>query len=166
MRTCTKCKIEKSIDCFGIDKTKKDGLRPDCKSCRSVRKKPIMTLEEKKQKAKEYAIKNRDSIMMYKEVNRDKLKQQREKNKEAKRLYDKEYKLKNKEKIKENSRKYINENRERMKQKSREYYNNNKEAVRQYQIEYKRKRKEASKNFKNDITIQAHPAGYRLGLDD
>lgn len=52
MRTCTKCKIEKEIVCFGIDKTKKDGLRPDCKQCRSIRTKPKLTLDEIKRKAK------------------------------------------------------------------------------------------------------------------
>lgn len=33
MKTCSKCKIEKEVTEFNKDKSKIDGLRPDCKSC-------------------------------------------------------------------------------------------------------------------------------------
>jgi hypothetical protein len=34
MKTCSTCKIKKSIDNFGKDKSRKDGLNHVCKSCR------------------------------------------------------------------------------------------------------------------------------------
>jgi len=33
MKTCVRCKVEKSIDCFGPDKRNRDGLRSYCKNC-------------------------------------------------------------------------------------------------------------------------------------
>ena len=36
MKTCTKCKIEKSITAFGKAKGYKDGVRAQCKACRTL----------------------------------------------------------------------------------------------------------------------------------
>lgn len=33
MKTCSKCKQEMAIDLFGTDRSKSDGVRPDCKKC-------------------------------------------------------------------------------------------------------------------------------------
>ena len=37
-KTCSKCHKTKPIDEFNIDKTKKDGRRPDCRECRKEQK--------------------------------------------------------------------------------------------------------------------------------
>lgn len=37
MRTCSKCGVEKEPSAFGKHKGTKDGLRPECKDCRSGR---------------------------------------------------------------------------------------------------------------------------------
>lgn len=34
MRICSKCKIEKSLDSFAKDKSRKEGVYPSCKACR------------------------------------------------------------------------------------------------------------------------------------
>jgi 5-methylcytosine-specific restriction endonuclease McrA len=36
VKHCTKCNVEKPLECFPYDKHKFDGLRPQCKSCVSV----------------------------------------------------------------------------------------------------------------------------------
>ena len=36
MKRCSKCGIEKSLDCFNKDKRKKDGVRYCCKDCRKA----------------------------------------------------------------------------------------------------------------------------------
>jgi hypothetical protein len=33
-KICSKCKVEKDICEYSNDKTKKDGLRPECKLCK------------------------------------------------------------------------------------------------------------------------------------
>ena len=33
MKTCSRCKIEKSFDAFGKNKSRKDGYQHRCKSC-------------------------------------------------------------------------------------------------------------------------------------
>lgn len=35
-KTCTKCNLTQSIECFSNDKSKKDGKRPSCKICKSM----------------------------------------------------------------------------------------------------------------------------------
>ena len=51
MKVCSKCKIELNHDCFNVDKTKLDGLRPDCKKCRKkVTQNYISTIEFKERK--------------------------------------------------------------------------------------------------------------------
>lgn len=73
MKTCTKCKIELSLDSFRKDITKKDGLRPSCKKCSKIY--DINYCKENEEKRKEY----RDS------------------RKEAKKEYDINYKKRRKE---------------------------------------------------------------------
>lgn len=80
-KTCTKCKTEKSLSDFRKDITKKDGLRPECKTC--VR-------EYERKKRKEFP-----NFMSYK------LSEFYEKNPEKRKEYRKNYKKRKHEQRKE-----------------------------------------------------------------
>ena len=67
MKKCTKCKVEKEITKFGVDKQRKDGLYPSCKECSKEYRK------ENKDKKKEYYKKNKDKIKEYYKENKDKI---------------------------------------------------------------------------------------------
>lgn len=62
MKTCTKCKTEKSLDAFSLNKRQKDGRQQWCKACLSA-----------------HHFSNRDSILkrhaQYREANRVKLRE-------------------------------------------------------------------------------------------
>lgn len=75
MKTCSKCKIEKSFDNFTKNKIRKDGFELNCRECRKeiYNKNRIDILQKKK----EYHIKNQESILQKKKEycknNRDKI---------------------------------------------------------------------------------------------
>jgi hypothetical protein len=100
MKKCSKCKVEKELDCFVKDKQKYDGLRSSCKDCSNVYNKKYY------KKNKKTKIKKQDPQY---------LKEYRLKNKERIRERDKEYKLKNKEKVSKYQKEY------RHKQKTKDY---------------------------------------------
>jgi len=77
MKTCTKCKVEKNFVEFSKDKSRKDGLFPQCKICKRIDNK------------KTYS-KNRDKIIYNS-------KKWIDNNKEARKEYRRQYNLKNKE---------------------------------------------------------------------
>jgi hypothetical protein len=127
MKACSKCKVPKEEFNFRKDKSKKDGLRPDCKSCSSklrlasIKSKIIETEEQKKVRLE---------------------------NKEKKRLYDIEYRKLNARRIKARGEDYyyevikVNEEiKNKMKDRSREYYYKNKESMNEYQREYKKRKR-------------------------
>jgi len=92
LKVCNKCKIEKSITDYSIDKRNTDGFKSVCKVCLSQYK-------------KEYSKANKEKILeynaKYKQENQDKIKNYAKKwytdNKEEIDQYNKEYKAKNKE---------------------------------------------------------------------
>ncbi len=65
---CSKCKQEKNISCFNLDRQKKNGFCSICKECqrekyRSLNPKPIrLTVEEKKKRRQDYWLDNRGQI--------------------------------------------------------------------------------------------------------
>jgi len=93
MKTCSKCKLELSIDSFNKDKTKKDGLTSSCKEC-------------KRKVDNNYFKNNEEKIKRYYEDNKEKIKELslrwRLKNPE----YMKNWKQKNKLKTKEHAKTY------------------------------------------------------------
>lgn len=99
MKKCYKCKIEKENCNFGKLKSSPDGLKYDCKSCRS-----------------EYNKQNREHIKI-------KNKEYYEKNKEILLQNNKEYRILNREKILEQRKEYRNQSeiKEHIKQKNKEY---------------------------------------------
>ena len=103
MKTCTRCKAEKEFTEFNKDKTRHDGLFPQCIEC-------------KKNNYKENYLKTRD----------DKIKKAREwvlNNKEKRKEYRKVYNIKNKESNNKSCREWYSVN----KQKVNEYYKKRKE---------------------------------------
>lgn len=86
-KVCTKCGVEKTIDCFNNKKNGKYGVRADCKSC-----------------VAEYRRANKDRMTAYREAKKsslaEKQKQYREANKDALSLWGKQYYTERKEFIK------------------------------------------------------------------
>ena len=123
MKKCSKCKDVKSADDFYVDKSKKDGLQSNCKSC-------IKEISSARyngnrlsiiERQKNYQVKNRDYVLEYKktyyqknkDILRDKKKQYREANKD--RIHDQKSKFYevNRDEILERRRKYKKERREK-----------------------------------------------------
>ena len=82
MKKCTKCAVSSGLENFRKDSSKSDGLRPICKTC------------------------DKAYFKKFGSDNKERLKEYRDTNKEAKREYDKQYKEQNKERIKERDRLY------------------------------------------------------------
>lgn len=73
MKYCNKCGILKELSCFTKDKSKKDGLRTDCKVCRKFYEDNWKY--ENKEKVSEYMEnwykENKDSVLEYRKQNKD-----------------------------------------------------------------------------------------------
>jgi hypothetical protein len=92
-KICSKCKEEKELCFFGLDKRSKDGVRCHCNECRKI-------------ESKEYRTKNP-------EKRKETLKKFYENNKEKELLRFKKYREENPEKRKETCRKYNQNNKEK-----------------------------------------------------
>lgn len=131
MKTCTRCKIEKPKNEFGIKKTGSDKLRCYCKKCSSELIK--IYREENPEKIdksrKKYRIENADKIKQYDFDNKDVKKQYRLDNKEHISKKGKEYYSENKELINKKSKEYNLKNKDEIKKKNKEYYSENKDEI-------------------------------------
>ena len=147
MKKCSKCKQEKELNNFGVDKKECDGLNRVCKQCRQTfYKEHSKRLYEYN---KEYVKKNVDKI------------------KEYQKEYRKEYYVKkNVDKIKNpykkynennvNKRKeYYDNNVEKLKNKRKEYYKNNKEKTLLTNNAYRNKRKQSDPLFKLSVSLRS-----------
>ena len=112
MKKCSKCKEEKDYSDFYKNKSKKDGLGTECRSC-------CNTSKIDKQKQKEY---NKNYYLANKDMIKESVSKYADKNKEKIKDYNIEYRLNNKEKIKENVSKWRTENADRL----RKYYRDRK----------------------------------------
>lgn len=112
MKQCYICKLEKSVDCFGKLKKSRDGLRYDCKDCRT-----------------KYNIQNRFSI---KERNQKYYEEKKDNILSKNKIYRKEHKTE----ISEQRKEYRNreENQVRIKKKNKEYL-----PIRKMKIKERRK---------------------------
>ena len=63
-KKCGKCKEEKSLDCFYLNKSGKYGVRSDCKLCRRIYAKEYYSKnkENLNKYRREYHIKNKENI--------------------------------------------------------------------------------------------------------
>lgn len=67
MKICCTCKEEKSLDCFGKNRSRPDGLTANCKSCkRSSSKQSYARLDNtiKKNKRREYYLNNKETELL------------------------------------------------------------------------------------------------------
>jgi hypothetical protein len=134
-KTCSKCKLIKTIDSFTKDKTKKDGVRSQCKNCVSIYSKQFCL--ENKEKIKQRKAEYRSNPEV-KEKEKQKYKEYYHRP-EVKQRYE-EYR--NKPEIKERHKEYLNQPEVKEKEKLRLKQNST-------------KRKEVLKErYKNDENFQ------------
>lgn len=127
-KVCTKCNAVKYLEDFGNDKSKLDGKRPSCKSCKAV-------------SDKKYKHENRDKVKekdkKYYQQNSEKIKQKVREwyldNKEHHLAVSKQWRLNNQEKWKEGKRKWNEANKSKM----MEYINNYIKDKYQNDIQYR-----------------------------
>ena len=117
-KRCYRCKETKLVSEFGNNRSKKDGLCDECKSCRS---------EYKRRYYKANKEKLNEKSSRYREANKEKIAAKSRKYYEA-----------NKEKILENDRKYREANKERIAERRKVYREANKEKIREARRKYRR----------------------------
>lgn len=103
-KICSKCKEEKEIINFGLDKRSKSGYRSTCNDCRKI---------ESKEYREKYPKKRKDTITKYYQNNKDK-----------ELLRFKIYRETNSEKRKETCRKYVENNRDKHNEYSKKWKKN------------------------------------------
>ena len=145
MKICSKCKEEKNIDCFGKNRTTKDGFQSNCKECRNKSSSEyyLANIEKKRAYGKKYYLTNIEKKREYALANADKIR-------ERKRIYNlanadkrKEYRLANIDRTKAWRLKNI----DKIKESGREWRRSNLEKDRMYSHN-KRARKVANGTFK------------------
>jgi len=127
MKICNKCNLEKELDLFYKDKTKKDGYMNYCKSCK-----------------KKYEEENKEKILQNKKIyyseNKDKIF-----------IKNKKYYSENKEDLIQYNRKYYSENKNSKIDYQKKYYLKNKKKIQEYKINNRDKiNKSYSDRYKND----------------
>jgi len=133
MKVCFKCKIEKPIKDFNINRNKKDGFEIYCRPCVKIN-------DAIKYQRNAYAIKERSKkwARNHKEIV----------NERARKNYEK-----NPEEIKKRSRDYNFNNKEKISTNKKRYYFENKETIIKKQIKYNAARLKTDLNFKIKITL-------------
>lgn len=142
MKICTKCSIEKPLECFNKAKGGKHGRKSECKECTSLR-------------FKKHYSENREALVEktreYRKANLDKCKKAVDdyyfRNKEeiqAKRNTTKKLRYKqNKEEVSRRNKAWRKNNPEVVQRMKQEYRKNNPEKVAAFSAEYRAKRKAA-----------------------
>ena len=148
-KKCPKCGVEKPAtpEFYHRNKSKKGGLRRDCKEC--VKERDKLRYENNKEKILEqkklYRENNREKIKEYYENNKEKIKEKRRLHYENNKEKYKEYYENNKEKIKERDKLRYENNKEKFKERSKLYYENNREKKKLYYENNKEKISEQKK---------------------
>ena len=113
MKTCSKCKENKELEKFYLDRSAKDGRRYNCIECCK-------------------AGRNREGDKEYRERNKDKVKPVP---KEIKKLRNDRYYAQNKEKVKKLANEYYLNNRDKKLSYQKDYQSNNKDKRNAYLVE-------------------------------
>jgi hypothetical protein len=107
-KKCTKCGVEKNVDCFYKNKKSKDALRSNCIDCQ----------------------------IKYKKENSEKIKEQYKLYNQKRKTEKKEWAQKNKEKVELSRKKWLENNKDYVRKNSKEYnhlwYQKNKEYRKEY----------------------------------
>lgn len=144
MKTCCKCKNEKSFENFVKNKHSKDGHSARCKLCDSAYR------EKNKEQAR---VSNKQYRLNNKEKCSENHKNYAKKHKNRIKNYQKEYVLKNEEKIKEYQKKYRSENNKTIKKQSKEYFIKNKDKIKEYKKQYYLKNKDQAKEKQREYYL-------------
>lgn len=127
MKICNKCNLEKELDLFYKDKTKKDGYMNYCKSCK-----------------KKYEEHNKEKILQNKKI-------YYLENKEKILANNREYYNNNKEDILINNKKNYSKNRNKKINYQKKYYQKNKKRIQEYKKNNRNKiNKSYNDRYKND----------------
>ena len=105
LKKCFNCQLEKELDCFSKNKTKKDGLQSKCKSCEKLR-----------------YFENRSTILKQRKIYRTS-------NKESAAEYQKVYRRVNKNKATKYSKAYYKNNKGKLANYNKSYYVDNKARI-------------------------------------
>ena len=168
-KTCTKCKIEKTLDQFSLAKNYKDGVKSECKECVRLRSKEYTAankakVREKNRKwweahpnyKKEWYEKDRPrQLEMRKQNYRD--------NKERYAELGRKRQIEHKEELSIYIKDYYQKNKEKIRAKSKEWMEKNKDKHKEYQKIYQCARRE--KKRKLDSGYYYTPEQWHLMLD-
>lgn len=135
MKECRKCKQEKELNNFGIDKKQCDGLNRVCKQCRQSF-------------SKEHSKRLYEKNKIWKENNVDKRNE-----------YQKEYYQNNVDKYKEYNKEHYQNNVEKLRNTRKEYYYNNKEKTLLTNNTYRNKRRQSDPLFKLSTNLRTMIGG-------
>lgn len=162
MKTCTKCGIEKSVDCFVKNGNGK--LYPSCRECKAQYRK------ENKQKVDEY---NR----YYRTTYPDKValikKEYRKNNKEKVQAYSRKYNVDNKDIVVNRNKAYREANKDKLKIIRQQHIANNKDLYAAYTAKRRALKAQATPSWANEQDIFAvyllasicNTAGMKIEVD-
>lgn len=123
-KTCSKCQIKKTTNCFHKAKNRKDGYHPYCKECRKTES------SKRKKYRQQWYLRNRKHVL-------NKVKQRAEDKANEIKVYKKKYYFTNQEHEKARTKKHYYANHEKTKEIRRKQSKT--EAQRQYRKEYYKK---------------------------
>lgn len=126
VKTCTCCKVAKTLDLFSKDKSRKDGRSYHCRECQAAKHQRLMQDPQYAEKIRRINAKN---YAENKERYRATGKIWTERNWDKVRSYQAEYRAANAEKIEAGKIEYRKKNAERLREKAKRYYHANKEQV-------------------------------------
>jgi len=134
-KTCSKCKIEKDVNDFHKNKTRKDGLNPQCKDCKKsyhlIHKKEILKYQKN-----------------YRKINKQKSADYRQRNNQKVKEYNKQYRASHKEELKIKAIKYQEKNKKKIKIYMKAYRTKYKSVLKEYKRDYDYRRKKEDVNFR------------------
>lgn len=133
-KKCKKCDVEKSIEEFGKQSSRKDGRVSFCKNCVKEKYKNTVSIYLKKTKNKSAESRKRwrdKNIDIVRAKDRERYKKEKEKRK----LYHKEYYKENKEEISSKAKIYWNNNKDKISKKHNEYHKNRMKTDPKYKLD-------------------------------
>ena len=154
MKKCSKCGTQKPLVEFHKDKTKKDGLDSNCKTCKAqyyvqnkekIAEQQAQYYAENKEKKARYYAENKEKLTeknaRYYVENKEKIAEQRARYYEENKEKIAQYYVENREKLIEKKARYYDENKEKILEQRTQYYDENKEKILEQRARYYTQRK-------------------------